>query len=347
MEKHADGDGHIIRRLVAAMGLFAAAFCICWYIAGQVYLHNMTVVNTVRVGEGSLQKRESYIGTVSFGEPSQQISFGENVEVTKVRVKAGALVEQGQVLLEYTCDETELRIRQLEQQMAREEYEQALSEAEDDREKELFSLYLARCDRELKELEAILGGEGKLYAPVTGRLVYVVEPGMAQAKDCLAEVAASAEPELILTYLRGQKYPLQAKTFRVLSGEREFSFEMRGQESRIDGMAEVSGAIPFSEWGSGAFTGSEVSFEQVQSDRYSFTLPGEAVNRTSETTGEVWVVVAAASWLGEDEWELAKWSVRILDSGEECLAISDRITDPVVRRWDSAYTEGMKVRMAE
>lgn len=346
-KKHEDGDGQVIRRLAAAMGFFAAAFCICWYIASQVYLHNMTVVSTVRAGEGSLQKRESHTGTVSFGGPSRQLFFGENVEVTGLRVKAGALVEQGQVLLEYTCDETELRIRQLEQQMAREEYEQALSRTEDEREQELLSLYRARCDRELEELEAVLDGEGELRAPVTGRLVYAAKPGAVPAGDCLAEVVEAAEPELILTWLREQKYPMQVESFHVLSGERELSFEMRGQESRIDGMAEISGAVSYSEWGSEAFTGSEISFEQVQSERYSFTLPGGAVNRTSETTGEVWVVAPAASWLGEEEWELVKWNVRILDSSEGIVAISDRITDPVVRSWDPAYTEGMKVRMEE
>lgn len=56
--------------------------------------------------------------------------------------------------------------------------------------------------------------------------------------------------------------------------------------------------------------------------------------------------MAATSWLGEDEWELVKWNVRILDSSESTVAISDRITDPVVMRWDSAYEEGMKVRVA-
>ena len=207
-KEHIDGDGRVIRRLAAAMGLFAAAFCICWYIAGQVYLHNMAVVDTVGAGEGSLQKRVS-------------------------------------------------------------------------------------CS--------------------------------------LAEVAASAEPELRLTWLREKKYPIQTKTFNILLGERELSFQIREQESRIDGMAEISGAIPYSEWGEEALTGSEICFEQIQSDRYPFTLPAEAVNRTSETTGEVWVVVAATSWLGEDEWELVKWNVRILDSSESTVAISDRITDPVVK----------------
>lgn len=344
-EKHADRDGHIIKRLTAAMGLFAIAFCVCWYIASQVYLHNMVVVDTVGVREGSLQKKGCYMGTVSFDEPSRQLSFGENVEITKLRVKAGALVEEGQVLLEYTCDETELRIRQLEQQMAKEEYGQALARTEDEREKELLSLYLARCDRELGEVEAILGGRGELRAPVAGRLVYAAKPGAVQAGECLAEVAASAEPELILTWLREQKYPIQTETFNVLLGERELSFKIREQESRIDKMAEISGGISYSEWEREALTGSEIVFELVQSERYPFILPGEAVNRTSETTGEIWVVVAAASWLGEDEWELEKWNVRILDSSEGAVAISDRITDPVVRRWDSAYAEGMKVRM--
>ena len=344
-KEHIDGDGRVIRRLAAAMGLFAAAFCICWYIASQVYLHNMVVVDTVGAGEGSLQKRVSCSGVISFDGTARQLVFGENVEVTRLRVKTGALVEQGQVLLEYTCDGTGLRIRQLEQQIAREEYEQALSRSEDEREKELLSLYLARCDRELEEIEAVLGGAGELRSPVTGRLVYAAKPGEVRAGESLAEVAASAEPELMLTWLREQKYPIQAKTFHVLLGERELSFQIREQESRIDGMAEISGAIPYSEWGEEALTGSEICFEQIQSDRYPFTLPAEAVNRTSETTGEVWVVVAATSWLGEDEWELVKWNVRILDSSESTVAISDRITDPVVKRWDSAYEEGMKVRV--
>lgn len=191
------------------------------------------------------------------------------------------------------------------------------------------------------------GCDRELCAPITGRLVSIAKPGTVQAGSCLAEVAASAEPELVLTWLREQKYPIQVESFKVLLGERELSFKIRGQESRVDGMAEIRGAIPYSEWDGEALTGSEIVFEQIQSEIYPFTLPDAAVNRTSETTGEVWVVVAATSWLGEDEWELAKWNVRILDSGEGIVAISDRITDPVVRRWEPAYAEGMKVRMVE
>lgn len=342
MEKKTDA----IRKWVLAIILCTAAFFLLRYISGQIYIRNLPVVEEKTAQSGTLRKVIKQSGKLSFEEESEKFFSPAGITVTGILTVPGTKVLKGDVILRYEYDERSLRIQQLTLELEKEKWEEAKKRTSNETEKKLYDLYIEQVEEKLEVMRLILEGEGCLRASEDGCLVYTAPLGEAAEGTCLTEIVLAEEPTLHLSYETTGQSGTKASELTMQYEEKTIRWTILQQTTRGD-QCFAEARIPFGEWGKAACSGEEITFSQVISADYEWTIPCSALNMQSEDKGYIYLLLPTESRVGVREAELIKTSVVLLDSDGEWAAITKDTSLSFVGRWTEKLEDGLIVRVRD